>query len=194
MRGTAIRILSPQVQAVIAGLAKFGCERIGNWKYHFGELQSSQSATLDDSAWGEIRPPSCINRTGENWLRKWIVLPARDKGNDLKGFRILVSLGAHVYGGQGPTISIKEKTITQANHSEPEVGFYKSGDRVLMAIQYGKKSAASGLHSDYSYIDFNPSRPYPAEMYAQFVTATLPLANSDQMTAQFVRIRWGREV
>ena len=68
----AIKTLSPQAQAVIAWLAKFGDERIGNWKYHFGELPGGQSAALDDSAWGEIRPPSRINRTGENWLRKWV--------------------------------------------------------------------------------------------------------------------------
>lgn len=93
----AIKTLSPASQAVIARLAKLGDERIGGWKYYFGHLSGGQRTALDDSAWGEIRPSARINRTGENWLRKWIDIPATVDGYDLKGCRVLVSLMVHAY-------------------------------------------------------------------------------------------------
>ena len=106
-------------------------------------------------------------------------LPTTVKGNDLKGFRILVSLMVHVYGGQGSTISINGKTITQVNHSEPVVGFYKPGDRVLLAIQYGRQPTASELPSVVSQkfveeqpqiLRLRPPRRTTLRMTVQFFT------------------------
>ena len=140
----AIKSLSTQSQVVIARLAKLGEVRIGNWKYHFGELPNGQSPALDDSSWPEIH--GRVNPSGDNWLRKWVEIPASVAGYDLTGCRVMVSLMVHAYGGEGATIFIDGKPIAQINHSEPVVAYYKPGrprtaDRQVRKDSDGLESA-----------------------------------------------------
>ena len=177
----AIKSLSTQSQVVIARLAKLGEVRIGNWKYHFGELPNGQSPALDDSSWPEIH--GRVNPSGDNWLRKWVEIPASVAGYDLTGCRVMVSLMVHAYGGEGATIFIDGKPIAQINHSEPVVAYYKPGDRVLLTVKYGRTPTASNLPSAYTQIQFSSGRPNPWDLYTEFITATLLTPDLSQNVA-----------
>jgi alpha-mannosidase len=167
----ALSALSPQSRRVIERLSKLDELPAPNWKYRTGDVQDGQSVSLNESSWQEIQTPYRTNTAGVVWLRAQIEVPKTLDGYDLTGARLWIQ----GWRNDGLSLFFNGERVAEGDGMEPLVLFSsaKPGDKILVAVRLGITSRPKTIPAIRVRIDFAPSRPSPADMYTEFISAAL---------------------
>ncbi len=168
----ALKALSSQSQAVVAGLSKLNSIPIENWRLHIGDVDHGGSVSLDDSSWQVIHAPYRVNTTDAVWLRTWVEVPKTLDGYDLTGSRIWISS----FRSDAVTLFFNGERVANGDDLEPIALFSsaKPGDKMLVAVRIGSSSRGSTfIRPIQTRVEFPANRPNPEDMYTEFVSAAL---------------------
>ncbi len=137
-------------------------------------MAHGEAASLDDSGWQPIaRQGKAPNEAV--WFRQTVTVPPTLNGYDLTGARIWFQF--HI-SGNGPMPQIlyfNGRRVAMGDDLEPIVLLddAKPGDKVTIAIKILHTVDTKTFHGATMRIDFPATRPNPADLRTEFLSAAL---------------------
>jgi alpha-mannosidase len=170
----AVAQLPAQAQTVLARLATLRELPEGSWKMHSGDLAHGEAAGLDESGWETV----ARDGKGSNeavWLRQTIAVPATLNGYDLTGARIWFQFHAYANGPMPEILYFNGRRVALGDDLEPVILFdsAKPGETVTVAIKLLHTVDTKTIHGATMRIDYPESRPNPADLRTEFVSAAI---------------------
>jgi alpha-mannosidase len=173
----AAKIASPlpaQAQTVIARLTSLGELPDGGWKMHSGDLAHGEEEDLDESDW---KPVVLEEKTPAEavWFRQTITVPATLHGYDLTGARIWFQFHAFWHGSMPQILYFNGRRVAMGDDLEPIVLLEdaKPGDTVVVAVKLLHTLSEKIFRGATMRIDFPESRPNPAALRTEFLSAAV---------------------
>jgi alpha-mannosidase len=166
--------LPAQAQTVVERLSSLGELPDGTWKMHSGDMAHGETANLDDSGW-QVTAKEAKAPNEAVWFRQTVTVPPTLNGYDLTGARIWFQF--HI-SGNGPMPQIlyfDGRRVALGDDLEPIILFddAKPGDKVVIAIKILHTVDVKTFHGATMRIDFPATRPNPADLRTEFLSAAL---------------------
>ncbi|HEV2489809.1 MAG TPA: hypothetical protein VGT03_08370, partial [Candidatus Acidoferrales bacterium] len=153
---------SPDWKAIIAQLDSITVIPLPDWKIHPADGGRWEAPDADDSSW-----PSYTAKTewttGSMWLRRWIELPERLNGYDIKGARLELRWSI---GGESTVLLTAYVNGTQVGVGEDEgsltiVPSAQTGQKMLLALKVQVLPGHSSVQRAQIELAPAPGRPDP---------------------------------
>jgi alpha-mannosidase len=142
------------------------------WKYHTGDLAHGEDPNLDDSAW-PIIPVGTMATNDAVWFRQTITVPRTLNGYDLAGVRIWFQFHAEGNGPVPQILYLNGRRMGMGEDLEPVVLFDNAqpGDKAVVAVELLHSVDTKRFRGATMRIDFLKSRPNPADLAEEFLSA-----------------------
>jgi alpha-mannosidase len=166
--------LSSSSQAVIQRLSTLNVLPADGWKTHTGDLAHGEALDLDDSSWPIVHAKAEAG-TDAVWYRRSITVPPTLNGYDLTGARIWFSFHADANGPMPEIFYLNGRRVAMGDDLEPIVLFDHAtpGEKVLVAVKLLPTVDKKVFNGTEQKIEFSESRPNPADLRIEFLTATI---------------------
>ncbi len=166
--------LPAPAQAVIARLSTLSELPDGQWKMHNGDLAHGEALNLDESGWQPVALEAATSNDAL-WFRQTITVPATLNGYDLTGSRIWFQFHASANGPMPTILYFNGRRVAMGDDLEPIVLLDEAhpGDKITVAVKLLHTVDVKGFHGATMRIDFPGTRPNPADLRTEFLSAAL---------------------
>jgi alpha-mannosidase len=123
-----------QIQGQIDRLARLTDVSLPDWRWHAGGLAHGEAVDLDDAKWESFKTGQ-HTPLAHGWLRRWIEIPSRRDGYDLRGARALLELGLDGDDLGALAIYVNGQRVFYGELPDPIALNTEPGQRVLVAIK-----------------------------------------------------------
>jgi len=170
----AVLQLPAPAQDVLKRLSTLDRLPDGTWKMHSGDLAHGEAINLDESSWQSIVPRAKAPLEAA-WFRQTITIPATLNGYDLTGARIWFQFHAGADGPMPQILYFNSRRVAMGDDLEPVVLFddAKPGDKVTIAVKLLHTVGEKTFYGSTMRIDFPTTRPNPADLRTEFLSATV---------------------
>jgi alpha-mannosidase len=163
-------------QTVLTKLGSFNQLPEGTWHLHAGDLAHGEAVALDDTGSGW----STIAREGKApkeavWFRQTVTIPPTLNGYDLTGSRIWFQFHVDGNGPMPQIIYFNGRRVAMGEDLEPItlLDDVKPGEKVVIAVKVLQTVDTKTFYGASTRIDFPESRPNPAALQTEFLSAAL---------------------
>jgi len=146
----------------------------GSWKTHSGDLAHGETIGLDESSW---KPLAKREKAGKDaiWFRQTITIPPTLNGYDLTGARIWFQFHAGANGPMPEIVYFNGRRVALGDDLEPIIldDEAKPGDSITVAVKLLHTVDEKTFDGATMRIDFPSTRPNPADLNTEFLSAAL---------------------
>ncbi len=169
-------ILTAESQNVLEKLAGLSALPGPGWRYHTGDLEHGESASLDDAGWQAVTAPSTLP-TDALWIRGTIEVPKNLNGYDLTGTQISFRMRVEANGPITQIVYFNGRRVAMGTDLEPVTLFAdaRPGDKVLVAVKLLHSEDQKRFRGSEQTIQFAANRPNPEDFRQEAVSASLLL-------------------
>jgi len=174
LRDKIVAALPAEAQTVLTRLSSLSELPDGGWKMHSGDLAHGEAIGLDESGWQPIAKEAKAPNDAV-WFRQTITVPPTLNGYDLTGARIWFQFHANANGPMPQILYFNGRRVAMGDDLEPIVLLddAKPGDKVVVAVKLLHTVDQKIFRASTMRIEFPASRPNPAALRTEFLSAAL---------------------
>ncbi|WP_263350477.1 alpha-mannosidase [Acidicapsa acidisoli] len=174
LRDKIVAALPPEAQNVMTRLSSLSELPDGAWKMHSGDMAHGETISLDESNWQPIAKEAKAPNDAV-WFRQTITVPPTLNGYDLTGARIWFQFHANANGPMPQILYFNGRRVALGDDLEPIVLLdeAKPGDKIVVAVKLLHTVDQKIFRGATMRIEFPASRPNPAALRTEFMSAAL---------------------
>jgi alpha-mannosidase len=174
LRDKIVAALPPEAQTVMTRLSSLSELPDGAWKMHSGDMAHGEAIGLDEADWQPIAKEAKAPNDAV-WFRQTITVPPTLNGYDLTGARIWFQFHANANGPMPQILYFNGRRVALGDDLEPIVLLddAKPGDKIVVAVKLLHTVDQKIFRGATMRIEFPASRPNPAALRTEFISAAL---------------------